>query len=43
MNWQLLVHCMLNLPAEEIVDEIIEVDEYLKPKKGFGNFNLGKK
>lgn len=32
---------MLDMNLDEIVDEMIEVDEYLKDQKGFGNFILG--
>jgi len=31
----------MDIPVEQIVDEIIEVDSYLKEKKGYGNFGLG--
>lgn len=32
---------MLDTPAEEIANEIIEVDEYLAKQKGFGNLSIG--
>ena len=35
--------CMLDMPVDTIVGEIIEADEYLKPHKGFGDFYLGQK
>ena len=34
---------LIDLPENEIVNAIIEVDEYLKLHKGFGNMSLGKK
>ncbi|MDY6044738.1 MAG: DUF4003 family protein [Peptoniphilus sp.] len=35
--------CLLDIPAEEIVEEMIGADGYLKEHKGFGNLSLGKK
>lgn len=35
--------CLLDIPIEKAVEEIIEADEYLKGHKGFGNLSLGKK
>ena len=32
---------MLDMPAEKIVEDIIEADEYLKGQKGFGNLSMG--
>lgn len=32
---------MIDLPNEELVSEIVEVDEYLKKQKGFGVFGIG--
>mgnify|MGYP000000708930 FL=1 len=34
---------MLEFSVEQIVEEIIEADDYLKTKKGFGNFTMGEK
>ena len=31
----------LNVPAELAAEEIMEADDYLKTKKGFGNFTMG--
>lgn len=35
--------CMLDIPTDKIVEEIIVADAYLKEYKGFGNLSLGKK
>lgn len=32
---------LLNLPHEQLVQDIVDADEYLKQHKGFGNFRLG--
>ena len=34
---------ILDIPVEQIVDEIIESDEFLKQQKGFGDFVMGEK
>ena len=34
---------ILDIPVEQIVDEIIEADEFLKQQKGFGDFVMGDK
>jgi hypothetical protein len=35
--------CLLDIPVDTIVEEIIEADGYLKKHKGFGNISLGTK